>query len=81
MLTQGDVTQTSLTIVEGSTFAELRARWRRIRHREAVHDLPDAELMAKLGAAGPRPRAGSSRTPTISRRARPTPRCSPARIG
>jgi UPF0755 protein len=55
-LTQGTVTQTSLTIVEGSTFAELR--------RQLADDsdivkgdppLPDGELMAKLGAPGTAP--------------------------
>jgi UPF0755 protein len=55
-LTQGEVTQTSITIVEGSTFAEVR--------HELAQDpdvatgaapLPDAELMAKLGAPGVSP--------------------------
>jgi len=55
-LTQGTVTQTSLTIVEGSTFAEVR--------RQLADDsdivkpdppLPDGELMAKLGAPGTAP--------------------------
>ena len=50
-LTQGDVTQTSLTIVEGATFAELK---RALRDNpqvvKSVIDLPDAELLARLGA-------------------------------
>lgn len=52
-LTQGDVTQTSVVIVEGSTFADMK---RVLRSNAGVKntllDLPDAELMARLGAAG-----------------------------
>ncbi|HSV20976.1 MAG TPA: endolytic transglycosylase MltG [Casimicrobiaceae bacterium] len=55
-LTQGDVTQTSLTIVEGATFAELK---RALRDNpqvvKSVIDLPDAELLARLGAREPHP--------------------------
>ena len=50
-LTQGDVTQTALTIVEGTTFADLRRALREspdLRHVAA--DLPDAELLARIGA-------------------------------
>lgn len=51
-LTQGDVMQSALTIVEGTTFAELRRALREndgIRHD--VVDLPDAELLARIGAS------------------------------
>ena len=55
-LTQGDVTQTTLTIVEGTTFAELRDG---LRHnadvRPTLLDLSDAELLARLGASEPSP--------------------------
>jgi len=55
-LTQGDVTQTAITIVEGSTFADLR---RALRENpdvaQRVADLPDAELLARLGASEPAP--------------------------
>jgi UPF0755 protein len=55
-LTQGDVTQIALTIVEGSTFAELKAQ---IAANPAITksalDLPDAELMRRIGAPGTRP--------------------------
>jgi UPF0755 protein len=50
-LTQGDVTQTAVTIVEGTTFAEVR---RALRATPDVgHDvaaIPDAELLKRLGA-------------------------------
>jgi peptidoglycan lytic transglycosylase G len=55
-LTQGDVTQTALTIVEGTTFAELKRTLResaQIRH--TVVELPDAELMSRLGATEAHP--------------------------
>ena len=51
-LTHGDVAQTSLTIVEGTTFAELKRVLREspeIKHN--VVDLPDAELLARVGAS------------------------------
>ncbi len=55
-LTQGEVTQTSLTIVEGATFGELRSQLAAdddIAKNEPP--LRDAELMAKLGAPGASP--------------------------
>jgi UPF0755 protein len=55
-LTQGDVTQTAVTIVEGTTFAELRRALRenaRVAHE--VVELPDAELLARLGAVETHP--------------------------
>ncbi|MEO8676566.1 MAG: endolytic transglycosylase MltG [Casimicrobiaceae bacterium] len=52
-LTQGDVTEVSLTIVEGSTFGELRAALAADAGVAAQGKaLSDAELMAKIGAAG-----------------------------
>jgi UPF0755 protein len=53
-LTQGDVTQTAVTIVEGTTFAEVRRALREspdVRHD--VADLSDAELLKRLGASEP----------------------------
>jgi UPF0755 protein len=51
MLTQGDVTQTALAIIEGATFADVRRALRgNAQVKNTVLDLPDAELMAKLGA-------------------------------
>ena len=50
-LTQGDVTQMAVTIVEGSTYADLKRALREnpgIAHE--VADLPDAELLARIGA-------------------------------
>jgi UPF0755 protein len=53
-LTQGDVTQTSLTIVEGTTFAQLKAALRADDGIDkTVVDLPDADLLARLGVARP----------------------------
>ncbi|HZQ62746.1 MAG TPA: endolytic transglycosylase MltG [Casimicrobiaceae bacterium] len=50
-LTEGDVTQSGLTIIEGSTFADLkRALAQNPRVAKTVLELPDAELMARLGA-------------------------------
>ena len=50
-LTQGDVTQTSLTIVEGWSFRDLKAAVRNNPDvAKTVVDLPDAELMNKIGA-------------------------------
>ena len=55
-LTQGDVTQSSLTIVEGSTFGELKAMLAADQGISGnARSLSDAELMAKLGAAGQAP--------------------------
>jgi UPF0755 protein len=52
-LTQGDATQTAFTIIEGSTFAEVRRALRDGGQvRNTVLELADAELMAKLGQAG-----------------------------
>jgi len=50
-LTQGDVSQSALTVVEGATFAELKAQIG--AHPDITRstlDLPDAELMRKIGA-------------------------------
>jgi len=50
-LTQGDVTQTAVTIVEGATFADVRRVLRAatdVGHEGA--DLPDAELLKRVGA-------------------------------
>ncbi|HEY5308709.1 MAG TPA: endolytic transglycosylase MltG [Casimicrobiaceae bacterium] len=56
MLTQGDVTQTAFTIVEGSTFADVkRALAANGQVKNTVLDLPDAALMERLGAPGQRP--------------------------
>jgi UPF0755 protein len=53
-LTQGDVTQVSLTIVEGATFAQVKAT---LRADDGIDktllDLPDAELLGRLGVARP----------------------------
>jgi UPF0755 protein len=55
-LTQGDVTQVALTVVEGSTFAEMKAA---LAASPAVvrtmPDLSDPELMARLGMPGVQP--------------------------
>jgi UPF0755 protein len=52
-LTQGDVTQTSFAIIEGATFAEVRRALREQGQvRNTVLDLPNSELMARLGAPG-----------------------------
>ena len=52
-LTQGDVLQTAWTVIEGATFADVR---RALRADPGVTktllDLPDAELMRRIGAAG-----------------------------
>jgi UPF0755 protein len=49
-LTQGDVTQSSLTIIEGTTFAELKDALNGTPGLvHSVTALPDAELLAKLG--------------------------------
>jgi UPF0755 protein len=55
-LTEGDVTQSAFVIVEGATFAEVRKAMRASPAlRNTVLDLADAELMARLGAAGTSP--------------------------
>jgi UPF0755 protein len=55
-LTQGDVTQTSITIVEGSTFGELKAT---LASDPGIvnnaKSLADADMMAKLGGEGGAP--------------------------
>ena len=55
-LTQGDVTQSAVTIVEGTTFADLKRALREdpeIGH--GVIDLADAELLARIGAVESNP--------------------------
>jgi UPF0755 protein len=55
-LTQGDVTQASLTVVEGSTYAELRALLAADpKVARAGDPLTDAELMRRIGAPGASP--------------------------
>jgi UPF0755 protein len=55
-LTQGDVTQIAVTLVEGTTFAEVRRALRDNPHiGHAAIDLPDAELLGRLGAAESHP--------------------------
>ena len=55
-LTQGDVTQKSLVLVEGATFADVRRLLRENPDvRNTVLDLPDAELMARLALPGASP--------------------------
>jgi len=52
-LTQGDVTQASFTIIEGATFADVKRALRADGQiRNTVLDLPDSDLMARLGAPG-----------------------------
>ena len=52
-LTQGDVTQTALTIVEGATFAEVAAVLKADPAIvKTVLELPEAELARRLGLAG-----------------------------
>jgi UPF0755 protein len=49
-LTQGDVMQTALTIVEGATFADMKRTLRETPEvANTMLDLADAELLAKLG--------------------------------
>ena len=51
-LTEGDVTQASLTIPEGTTFAQLKASLRADAGVDkTVLDLPDADLLARIGIA------------------------------
>ncbi len=52
-LTQGDVTQTDISFIEGWTFRQMRARLN--AHPEVRHDsqaLSDAEIMRAIGAVG-----------------------------
>jgi UPF0755 protein len=52
-LTQGDASQTSFAIIEGTTFADVRRALRDGGEvRNTVLDLPDSELMRRLGAPG-----------------------------
>jgi UPF0755 protein len=55
-LTQGDVTEASLTVVEGSTYATLKnALAANPDVNKTVLDLTDAELMRRIGAEGDHP--------------------------
>jgi UPF0755 protein len=55
-LTQGDVTQTAITIVEGTTFAQLkRALDENPDVAHQLDGLSDADLLARLGASEPAP--------------------------
>jgi UPF0755 protein len=55
-LTQGDVTQVAMTIVEGAGFAELKAMLAANPDvTKTVLDLPDAELMRRVGAPSASP--------------------------
>jgi UPF0755 protein len=50
-LTQGDATQTSFVIIEGTTFADVKRALRDGGQvKNTVLDLPDSELMSRLGA-------------------------------
>ncbi len=52
-LTQGDATQIAFSIIEGSTVADLRRALRAEGQvKNTVLDLPDGEMMARLGAPG-----------------------------
>jgi UPF0755 protein len=52
-LTQGDTTQTSFAIIEGTTFADVRRALRaQGQVKNTVLDLADADLMARLGTPG-----------------------------
>ena len=53
-LTQGDVTQSSFTIVEGTTFADLLRALRETNQlTHTLADVPEAELLSRLGIARP----------------------------
>lgn len=55
-LTQGDVTQSSITVVEGSTFADFKRALRDDpKIDKSVVDLDDAALLARLGIDAPSP--------------------------
>ncbi len=55
-LTQGDVLQTAVTIVEGTTFAELRRALREnTQLAQETADWPDAQVLARIGAAETQP--------------------------
>jgi UPF0755 protein len=52
-LTQGDAMQTSFAIIEGTTFADVKRALRDGGQvKNTVLDLPDGELMSRLGAPG-----------------------------
>ncbi len=52
-LTQGDVTQSSITFVEGATFAQMKDALRENPGiTKTLLDLPDAELLSRLGVPG-----------------------------
>ena len=51
-LTQGDVAQSSITIVEGTTFADLRRMLRETKElSHTLADVPDGDVAARLGLA------------------------------
>jgi UPF0755 protein len=55
-LTQGDVAQTSVVLVEGTTFNDVRSLLRaNAEITKSVVDLPEAELLARIGAAESHP--------------------------
>jgi UPF0755 protein len=52
-LTQGDVMQSAITIVEGATFAQLKDAMRADASIDkTLVELPDAEILARIGATG-----------------------------
>ena len=80
-LTQGDVTQTAMTVVEGSTYGELVAALKASAQiAKSTPELPVRRF--RLASAFPMrtPRAGSFPTPIFSRRAPRIWRCSRAAI-
>lgn len=55
-LTRGEVSLKALTVIEGTSFAQLRDALRQAPSlRQVAADLPDAELLAKLGVAEEHP--------------------------
>ncbi len=55
-LTRGEVTLKALTVVEGTSFGQLREALRQAPGlRQVTGDLPEAELLARLGAAETHP--------------------------
>ena len=80
-LTQGDVTQTAITIVEGTTFAQLKASLREnpdVAHRSS--GFPTRNCSPASAPTKRRRRGCSSPTLTSSPRAAATSRCCAARI-
>ena len=52
-LTQGDAARTALTVIEGATFAEVKRALRtQAGVTDTLLDLPDAEVMQRIGATG-----------------------------